>query len=144
MPKFTNLAGPFVVIPSTLLLYIFGRNNIQIKRMALLTMLSLSFSHIFVQLLKHKISRLRPGYVFNDIYIFKNFKDYSFPSGHTTAAFTMAISTLLFYQSLGVFLLLIAFLIGLSRMYLGVHYPSDVIMGALIGTVFPFILHVFV
>ncbi|MCD8391086.1 MAG: phosphatase PAP2 family protein [Firmicutes bacterium] len=61
--------------------------------------------------------------------------DFSFPSGHTTASFAAAVSVWLCGGSaLAYFALAAAALIGFSRLYLYVHYPSDVIFGALLGT----------
>ena len=60
--------------------------------------------------------------------------DYSFPSGHTGSSFA---SAWVFFRKLprwaGIFLLVMAGLIGLSRLYLGVHYPTDVLFGAVSG-----------
>ena len=61
--------------------------------------------------------------------------DYSFPSGHTGSSFASAV--VLFYglpKKYGVPALVLAALIGVSRLYVGVHYLSDVIGGAVIGT----------
>lgn len=60
----------------------------------------------------------------------------SFPSSHTYICFAVAVSTILYgHKKLGYFLLLIAILVALSRIGAGLHYPSDVIGGALLGTV---------
>ena len=62
-------------------------------------------------------------------------KDYSFPSGHTAASF---VAVTILYLSRNIVwqpALFIACLIALSRMYLYVHYPSDVIAGMLIGII---------
>ena len=60
-------------------------------------------------------------------------KDYSFPSGHTGASFAVT-SALLFEKSrLWIPSMILAVLISFSRLYLYVHYPSDVIAGVLIG-----------
>lgn len=60
--------------------------------------------------------------------------DYSFPSGHTSASFASAF---IYYRmcpkKYGIAAIVLASLIGLSRLYLGVHYPSDVIGGLLVG-----------
>jgi len=62
--------------------------------------------------------------------------DRSFPSGHTMASFTAAaLLYSVFGGWVGGFALLLAALIAFSRLYLGVHYPSDVLAGALFGAV---------
>lgn len=59
--------------------------------------------------------------------------DYSFPSGHTGASFAAASALYFSKNRLWIPAALLACLIGFSRMYLYVHYPSDVLAGALIG-----------
>ncbi len=60
--------------------------------------------------------------------------DHSFPSGHTMASFTAAATLMgLFGGWIGIISLLIAVLIGWSRLYLYVHHPSDVLAGAVFG-----------
>jgi len=59
--------------------------------------------------------------------------DASFPSDHTAAAFAIAFAVLAFSRRGGLAFLAVATLIGLSRIALGMHYPSDVIAGALVG-----------
>lgn len=96
-------------------------------------------SGLTVQLLKRAVPRLRPSnlpdaLVAPDERIFHN----SFPSGHTATAFALAFWLFLqLYRTRhrlwGYGALLLAGLVGLSRIYRGVHYPSDVLAGALIG-----------
>ena len=57
----------------------------------------------------------------------------SFPSGHTTTAFATASVVSYYFRKLAVPAIILACIAGLSRMYLLVHYPSDVLTGALIG-----------
>ncbi len=59
---------------------------------------------------------------------------FSFPSGHTMTAFAVAIPLLLFYPTLAIGLLFCALSIAMSRILLGMHFLSDVVAGALIGT----------
>lgn len=57
----------------------------------------------------------------------------SFPSGHATVFFALATAVYLYHKKLGYFFFLCAFLISISRIMAGVHYPVDVIFGAAIG-----------
>ncbi len=60
--------------------------------------------------------------------------DPSFPSDHATAAFAIAVSILLRNRPIGLLTLAMAFVVAVGRVAVGVHYPSDVLGGALLGT----------
>ena len=62
--------------------------------------------------------------------------DFSFPSGHTIASFEAAVVLLLNDKKLGIPAFILAILISLSRLYLYVHYPTDVIFSVIFGTLF--------
>ncbi|MGC0417267.1 phosphatase PAP2 family protein [Embleya sp. AB8] len=61
--------------------------------------------------------------------------DYAFPSNHTSVAFAAAVGLLLVNRRLGLFALVAAVLMGASRVYVGAHYPHDVAVGAVVGTI---------
>lgn len=65
--------------------------------------------------------------------------DYSFPSGHTIASFEAAIALLLYNRKLGIPATVLAVLIAFSRLYLYVHYPTDVIVSVAMGIGFAFL-----
>ena len=70
--------------------------------------------------------------------------DYSFPSGHTLAAFETAVSVFLYHRICGSFMLVLAACIAFSRMYLFVHFPTDVLCGMLLGILIAAGVHIVV
>ncbi len=86
-------------------------------------------------ILKNMIRRVRPFNAHNDIdNMVYPIDEFSFPSGHTAAAFLVAFIISHFIPALAVYMYIYASLVGLSRIYVGVHYPSDIIAGAAFGT----------
>jgi undecaprenyl-diphosphatase len=61
--------------------------------------------------------------------------DYAFPSNHTSVAFAASVALLLVHRRLGAAACAAAVLMGASRVYVGAHYPHDVLVGALVGSV---------
>lgn len=93
---------------------------------------SLVINNLF---LKNVVGRARPYEMIQDLLpLIKKPKDYAFPSGHTASSFAAAG---VLYRKLpkrfGIPALILAVLIALSRLYLGVHYPSDVLCGMISG-----------
>ena len=66
---------------------------------------------------------------------------YSFPSGHTIFLFALGASTHFFNKKLAYFLYISGLVVGLARVSGGVHYPSDILGGAVIGTALGFIVY---
>ena len=104
-------------------------------------LLSLLFSLLVNNLLlKNLVERSRPFDVIQALTpLIPSPRDFSFPSGHTASSFAAAG---VFFRNLprrlGVPALILAALIGVSRLYVGVHYPSDVLFGMLSGLALSF------
>ncbi len=64
----------------------------------------------------------------------------SFPSGHATAYFALALAVFYFDKKWGWRFLIAAILMGIARIFVGVHWPSDILVGALIGLATAFII----
>lgn len=89
--------------------------------------------------LKPSVARLRPFQVKEGIdLIIKAPRDYSFPSGHTYSSILSAVIIFLQHKKPGVYALILAVLISFSRLYLYVHFPSDVLAGAILGVLTAF------
>ena len=89
---------------------------------------------IIYKWLKVKTLRPRPFNVYQQISLRSIPLDqFSFPSGHTLHAVIFTIITIHYYPLLSVILIPFTILIGLSRPILGLHYPSDVLVGGLLG-----------
>ena len=66
-------------------------------------------------------------------------KDYSFPSGHSAASFAAAVSIFVMHKKEGAAALILACLIAFSRLYLFVHFPTDVLAGIAVGFICAFL-----
>lgn len=84
--------------------------------------------------IKSIVKRKRPCHDYHDVKMLVAIpSDYSFPSGHTASSFACATTICFFYPKIGIFFIIFSFLMGFSRIYLFVHYLSDVVFGSLLG-----------
>jgi undecaprenyl-diphosphatase len=94
---------------------------------------TLVISHLLVQLVKRTVGRGRPSLACNLSAAIREPDRFSFPSGHATASLAVALSYAMVFPLWAGPLLLLALVVGFSRVRLGVHYPSDVLAGQLIA-----------
>ena len=108
--------------------------------LVLATALAVSISDLLGATLKELIARDRPCHVLSHVKDIANCSNsFSFPSNHAVNSFTFATIVTLAYKNLTFLLYVSALLIGYSRIYLGVHYPTDVLSGALLGILIGFV-----
>lgn len=106
---------------------------------------SLAGAGILCNLLKYIGGVSRPKYFFLEGYERINLfnlehKVNSFPSGHTQAAFTLAILLIIYTNRFTVIILIFAILMGISRIFMSMHFPSDLLFGAYIGSLTPLLI----
>jgi len=112
----------------------------ELYRAGELAMASLVISHLLVQLVKRTVGRVRPSLGCDLGAIIREPDRFSFPSGHATASFAVALSYALVFPLWSGPLILLAALVGFSRIRLGVHYPSDVVVGQLLAALTAIVL----
>lgn len=98
-------------------------------------LLSLVLGLIFGNLiLKNVIARPRPCWINNSVEMLIAVpKDFSFPSGHTLASFGAATPIFYYHRRFGIIAYIVAAVIAFSRMYLYVHFPTDILGGLILG-----------
>jgi undecaprenyl-diphosphatase len=104
------------------------------QRLALVAAIGTAGSLLVNQVVIHVWSRPRPFSVEAARLLLPPSPDPSFPSDHATFAFAVAVGLFLVSRRLGLLALILAALVAVSRVYVGEHYLSDVVVGALIGS----------
>ena len=130
----------YYLIVSFLIYIIALKYNDYLSKTALYIFSSIAISGIFTIIIKIIFARYRPPKFINDNLYGFNWFDFgyivnSFPSGHSTTAFSVFVAFAMLLPKYKWLFLIFASLIALSRVALGVHYFSDILIGSLIGTV---------
>lgn len=124
------------IVPGTMLITGLATKNKDLQRSALKTGIGIGVNTLITTGLKYGINRPRPYETYPNLVVKRTSTGpYSFPSGHTSYAFSLATSATLATKKwyVAVPCYVYAGTVGYSRMRLGAHYPSDVLAGALIG-----------
>ena len=124
----TRLGNVEVIVPLTMALMLGAVDGL--TRAGVVAAWSLSVSHFVVQLIKRGVCRERPRLPVGFSFLIVPEDRFSLPSGHATAGLSVALPLgLALGRPLGALVLALGLTIGVSRCYLGVHYPSDVLAG---------------
>lgn len=133
----TNSALP-ITVATPLIIYSVGliKKDSTIKKQALFIGESFLVSAFITTALKYSIKRERPFKSYPDIEKATSATGLSFPSGHTSVAFSTATSLSMEFPKWYIIApsFVWATAVGYSRMHLGVHYPNDVVAGAIVGS----------
>jgi membrane-associated phospholipid phosphatase len=130
----------YYLIGSFLIFLITYKYNQNISKAALYIFSSVALSGLIVILIKYIFARYRPPkYIHEQLFGF-NWFDFgyiinSFPSGHSATAFSLFTALALLLPKYKWFFLIFATLVALSRVALGVHFLSDILVGSLIGAI---------
>ena len=142
MPFITKFGdhGTFWMIVAALL-FVFPKTRKTGLGMAIAMVIGLLVCNVT---LKPLVGRIRPYDLQAELGITiqllgERMHDFSFPSGHTIASFEAAVVLLKNSKKMGIPAMILAVLIAFSRLYLYVHYPTDVIVSVILGTLFAFI-----
>jgi len=100
---------------------------------AIRVFLSGIFAYAFKLVFVLFYNRPRPFAAHDVVQLVNRSVDGSFPSSHATVAFAVAFSVFLHNKKYGAAFIFLAFLVGLGRIYVGVHYPIDIIGGIFVG-----------
>lgn len=119
------------------LIYFLSSKKNRIVQMAIKIIVAVVLVSVVEYLTNQIAARPRPFIAHKEIYQLAKFfalpTDFSFPSGHTSLAFSMALVVLLDWKKFGLILLIPAFFIGIGRIFVGVHYPSDILGGIVLA-----------
>ena len=126
----THLGGALGAIAAATVPLFFGAVS---ERASVDAVTTLFLSHILVQLVKRAVSRPRPTLGEAYAALIRAPDRFSFPSGHSAAAMSVAFAYAIAYPPFAAPLLGMAAVVGLSRVALGVHYPGDVLVGQLMA-----------
>lgn len=131
MPLVTKLCdgGIFFIILAVVLL-IFPKT----RRIGMAAAFALILNHVATNMvIKNIVCRPRPCHLREVALLIEMPHGYSFPSGHTSTSFAVSTAVFRFNRRWGTALFVLSALIGFSRLYLYVHFPSDVLGGVLVG-----------
>jgi undecaprenyl-diphosphatase len=128
-----------VLIAIVALTFLIPWHNLRVERRrgAVLATAAAPLALLINQPISHLVDRTRPflAHPAQAHLLISQSHDPSFPSDHATGAFALAFGIWLYDRRIGAFMLVLAAIVAFARVYVGTHYPGDVVAGAVMGIV---------
>lgn len=146
MPVITHFGGfkVLVVVLIVIILYAHLKGKKTLRRITILALIAFLCSDLVTAILKNLVNEPRPFVSLDNVHLLITEDDpLSFPSGHSTSTLSVVTFYILnmkelakkHYKLIDIALVIFALVIPFSRLYVGVHYPFDVLAGAIIGII---------
>lgn len=134
LAQFLAVYGVYFFVAGLAVYWFLGRPKLAARKSLLAALLAVVLSRgILTELIRYIFPRPRP-FLQNQAaqYVAKG-NEPSFPSGHASAMFAIAFALYFYSKQLGLWLLAASFLVGIARVAAGLHFPSDILGGLLVG-----------
>jgi undecaprenyl-diphosphatase len=139
----SDLPPILVVLVALVFLIPWAARRDERRRGAVLATAAAGLGLLSNQVIAHAVERTRPflAHPAHAHLLIARSRDPSFPSDHATGAFALAFGIWLYDRTIGTVMLVLATIVAFSRVYVGTHYPGDVVGGALIGIAAAWLLY---
>lgn len=137
---------PYLVVLFMIILLLRKSSDKNTKRMVVISLVAATFARFGVKsLILHFYDRPRPFVILPDVHQLTTVPLYeyyqSFPSGHAIFFFALSACVYFFNKKLGMWLTVASIIIGIGRVFVGVHWPSDILAAFVLGTATAYVFH---
>lgn len=140
VPFYTNLGDDGIIWIAVGLIMLIPKKTRKCGIMVLAALIVMLVVNNII--IKNLIARPRPCATYPELVELVHIPtSYSFPSGHTVSAMAVSFTIITQHKKLGIVAVIMAFLMGLSRLYVGVHFPTDVYGGIIVGAAIAFAVY---